>query len=165
MGMHERCIWKENGAPALEIERSTPEAYGLPGHGHEAVFLRSVFPSDSMEWGPERWRVLLARMHRQACEVIPFLEENEFRRFPDFKAADFEAQWNGFYGPAMPVARRELLRVPMGRPGKSAQLRIEGLFVLDGTQKPEWGSLGEFSDALEATTWMAHRSGLPGPLG
>jgi len=164
-GMLERAVWKENGAPALEMERAFPEEYGLPGLDHESIFLRSVFPLEAVDWTASRWRSVLERMYRQACEVVPFLEENEFRRFPDFRASDFEDQWSRYFGTGPLSPRWELMRVPLRRPDKSKQLSVEGLFVLDGANRPEWGSLGEFADALDATSWMAHRSGLAGPLG
>jgi hypothetical protein len=164
-GMASRCVWKEAGAPALEIERASPEHYGLPGSDYDVVFLRSVFAAESASWEPETWRNVLARMFRQACEVMPFLEENEFRRFPDFKARDFSDQWVRFYGVGARQSRRELMRVPLRRQRKEERWNVEGLFLLDGTSQPQWGSLGEFADSLEATAWIAHRSGLAGPLG
>ncbi len=164
-GMLDRVVWKEAGAPAMELERTRPEHYGLPGSDYQVVFLRSVFPSESIEWSPEQWRSVLARMYRQACEIMPFLDENAFRRFPDFRSPDFADQWVRFYGAGQRTSRRELTRVITRELTRSEQWKVEGLFMLDGSQKPQWGSLGEFADALEATAWMAHRSGLAGPLG
>jgi hypothetical protein len=104
-------------------------------------------------------------MHRQVGEIVPFLEENEFRRFPDFKAPDFNDQWVRFYGAGQRLSRRELMRVPLRALEKQERWSVDGLFLLDGSQDPKWGSLGEFAASLEATAWIAHRSGLAGPLG
>ncbi len=164
--MQFRTIWKESGAPAIEMERARPEEYGLPGGDYEVLFVRSVMPPESAAWKPEKWRTVLSRMHRQVSEVIPFLRKNEFRRFPDFEASDFVDQWVRFYGLGEPICRRELMRVPLRREKrKNPTPGIEGLFVFDGSHQPEWGSLGDFSYALEASAWIAHRSGLAGPLG
>ena len=160
-----RTVWKEAGSPAMEIERARPEDYGLPGSDYEVLFIRSVMGPEAVKWEPEAWRAVLARMYRQAAELIPFLEQNEFRRFPDFKAPDFADQWARFYGAKQKSSRLELTRVPMRRLTKAERWGVDGLFLLDGSRDPEWGSLGEFSAALDATAWIAHRSGLAGPLG
>jgi hypothetical protein len=164
-GMAPRVVWKEAGAPAIEIERARPEDYGLPGSDYEVLFVRSVMGSEAAAWEPEMWRSVLARMHRQVGEIVPFLEENEFRRFPDFKAPDFNDQWVRFYGAGQRLSRRELMRVPLRALEKQERWSVDGLFLLDGSQDPKWGSLGEFAASLEATAWIAHRSGLAGPLG
>jgi hypothetical protein len=160
-----RTVWKEAGSPALEIERARPEDYGLPGSDYEVLFIRSVMGPEAVGWDTEAWRGVLARMYRQAAELIPFLERNEFRRFPDFRAPDFADQWAELYGTQQRLSRRELVRVPIRRLTKTERWGVDGLFLLDGSKNPEWGSLGEFSSALEATAWIAHRSGLAGPLG
>lgn len=49
--------------------------------------------------------------------------------------------------------------------GKHARSRIPGVFLLERTTYPQYGSLGEIVGALESVAWIAHRSGFPGPLG
>ncbi len=163
-GMGQRLIWRESGSPTLEIERARPEEYGFPATGEELLFVRACFPAGSEGWSIERWRTVLARMFRQAAELLPFLEERSMRIFPDFRSPHFPKQWAEAYGGGS-LRSREVLRVALSRLRPSEFPKAEGLFSVHRSADPGLGLMGEWAAAIKATAWIAHRSGLRGPLG
>jgi hypothetical protein len=164
MGLSRRVVWKESGAPALEIERAIPGEYGFPLEGREYLFIRSCFPMEAQDWSIDRWRAVCERMFRQAGEILPFLEDHVERIFPDFRGPEFGSHWEEFYG-AGKLSSSDLFRVPVSPAPKTALPRVEGLFHSHRLVAPALGAMGEWSEALNATAWIAHRSGLAGPLG
>jgi hypothetical protein len=164
VGMARRVLWKESGAPTLELERAVPSEYGFPLEGREYLFIRACFPVEAESWSVERWRTICERMFRQAAEVLPFLEQHVEKVFPDFRGPEFAKQWNEFYGSGR-LSSADVFRVPVASPPKGASARVEGLFEVHRMIAPHLGSMAEWSESLHATAWIAHRSGLAGPLG
>ncbi len=164
VGMARRVLWKESGAPTLELERAVPAEYGFPLEGREYLFIRACFPVEAEEWSVERWRTVCERMVRQAAEVMPFLEQHVEKVFPDFRGPEFASHWKEFYGSGR-LMSSDVFRVPLSLPRKGAFPRVEGLFQAHRMTAPQRGAMGEWSESLHATAWIAHRSGLAGPLG
>ncbi|MBU6375690.1 MAG: hypothetical protein KGQ59_06815 [Bdellovibrionales bacterium] len=164
VGLSERAIWREFGAPILEIERADPGEYGFLNTGNQFIFIRSYFPMEAIHWPTHRWKTVCQRMYRQACELIPFLEENVVRIFPDFRQQEFEAEWTSYYS-QMELKRVEAFRAPVNVPGTPFLPQIEGLFYGHRSIAPAMGWMGEWAACLNATAWIAHRSGISGPLG
>ncbi len=106
-------------------------------------------------------RMVGARMLRQAAELIPFLEYHVVRVYPDFRAENEEL--SQAFGFASPDLIPENLRC-LGGAGVGSRSGVEGLFVASGESFPALGSFGPSVAGLEATAWIAHRSGLPGPF-
>lgn len=162
-GMGYRIIWKEAGAPVLEIERVDPSDYRANDPEHQIVFLRTVLPfsPETLDIGYQRQ--IAARMLRQLLEVMPFVDYHIGRIFPDFRISGEQNELSEIYGFALPELIPENLRLYAGK-GLGSESGIEGLFLASGESYPELGTLGGTVAALESTAWIAHRSGLAGPL-
>lgn len=159
-GMADRLVWREPGAPALEIDVSLPEHYGVDEPEHRFVFLRTVLPWDSSTLAPESLRLIAARMVRKASDVMPYLDFHITRVFPDFRAGleDFKIAYPFKAVEELPLGMRALSDRGIG--SKSG---IEGLFLATDESYPRLGSLGATVAALEAVAWLAHRNGKLGP--
>jgi hypothetical protein len=170
-GLSRRMIWKETHAPVLEIEVADPSEYGTKEPDHKLIFLRTVLPFNRESLSPAYQRTIAARMFRVATEIIPFLEYHVIRVYPNFRSAAATAQstvgagdeLSEIYGFPLPQLIPENIRVYEGGANRSLS-GIEGLFIAAGESFPKLGSLGPTIAALEATAWVAHRSGLPGPF-
>ena len=86
-GMRSRLIWKEQGAPFIEVEVGDPNAYEFGDPSHRFLFLRTILPYSSESIEPEYQRNVAIRMFRQLREVIPFLDFHVVQVFPDFREA------------------------------------------------------------------------------
>ena len=164
VGMARRALWKEAGAPALELDQTDPADYGFLNSGSEFVFIRSYFPMEALSWPVHRWKTVCQRMFRQGCELMPFLEKNVERIFPDFRSENFEAEWSEYYG-VNRLTAVDSFRAPVAIPSKPFLPQIEGLFYAHRSAAPASGWMGEWAAALNASAWIAHRSGIAGPLG
>ncbi len=170
-GVSRRMVWKEPDSPVMEIEVADPSEYGTREADHKLIFLRTVLPFNRESLSPAYQRIVAARMFRLATEIIPFLEYHVIRVYPDFRFAARTAQskvgvaeeLSEIYGFALPQLIPENIRVYEGGSNRSLS-EIEGLFVASGESFPKLGSLGPTVAALEATAWVAHRSGLSGPF-
>lgn len=160
-GMSRRTIWKETGAPVLEIEVAHPGDYVLDEPEHRLLFARTLLPYTREGVRPDFQRLISARMLRQLTELIPFLEYHLVRLYPDFRNENTEmSQAFGFASPEMIP---ENLRVYSG-PGVGSRSGIDGLFVASNESFPALGSFGGTVAALESIAWLAHRTGLSGPF-
>jgi phytoene dehydrogenase-like protein len=162
VGAATRMIWSEAGAPPLEIEVVDPLDRGISQSRHRIIFLRTLVPFSPESLAPAYQRRIAGRMFRQLTEVMPFLEFHVVRIYPDFRD-DSDDDFRG----AHPFST--LVEVPVNlraglRSGLGTRTGIEGLFVVSPEAFPELGSLGTAFAALEATAWIAHRSGIAGPL-
>ncbi|OFZ53231.1 MAG: hypothetical protein A2428_11845 [Bdellovibrionales bacterium RIFOXYC1_FULL_54_43] len=174
-GMSSRVVWQEKDAPALEIEVADPLDYGIKEADSRMIHLRTVLPfkPETLEVGYQR--LIATRMLRQLMEIIPFLEYHVTRIYPDFRSVE-----SSRIAPAAVASKSEcelssvyrfkqLQDLPgnlfcFNEKGICSQSGIEGLFVASDESYPELGSLGPTVAALESVAWLAHRSGLPGPL-
>lgn len=163
VGLARRSFWCETGAPPIELERSLPEEYGILSQDCESLFIRSSFPLNSFSWSVDRWKTVLGRMFKQTSEVLPFLEERVSRVFPDFRSVHFVDHWNEFYGGGK-LSQWDGFRVPVSSNPESDPSPYEGFFQVHRSLNPSLGWVGEWSSVLASTAWIAHRSGLPGPL-
>jgi hypothetical protein len=161
-GLWERTIWSEDGAPPIEIEVTDPESYGIDEPEHRLVFLRTPLPFDRESLSVSYQRMIAARMMRQLCEMVPFLEFQVVRIYPDFRSDGGE--FSEVYGFASPEMIPENLRSYEAGSGIGSRTGIEGLFVATNESFPELGAFGPTLAAIEATAWIAHKSGLAGPL-
>jgi hypothetical protein len=162
VGAATRMIWSEAGAPPLEIEVVDPQDRGISQSRHRIIFLRTLVPFSPESLSPIYQRRIAGRMFGQLTEVMPFLEFHVVRIYPDFRD-DSDDDFRG----AHPFST--LVEVPVNlrtglRSGLGTRTGIEGLFVVSPEAFPELGSLGPAYAALEATAWIAHRSGIAGPL-
>ncbi|MCM2321787.1 MAG: hypothetical protein NDJ90_00830 [Oligoflexia bacterium] len=165
-GLTRRLVWQERGAPPLEVECVKPADYGLTARDSVVLFLRTILPFTDESLAPAHLDQVAARMLRQVSEIIPFLEYHILRIYPDFRS-DAEVlvgeRMADVYGFASTQMIPENLRCYSGA-GMGSRTGIEGLFVASGEAYPELGSLGGAVAAIEGVAWLAHRSGLPGPL-
>lgn len=161
-GAGQRLIWKEAGAPAIEIETVAPSDYGLREQGKKLVFLRTLMPYSQESLGAGYQSQVAARMVRKATELFPFLEFHILRIFPDFREAGTEL--GDVYGFPVPQLIPGNLRCYSSVDGIGSESGIDGLFVTNAESYPELGGMGGAVAAIEAVAWLAHRSGLPGPF-
>ena len=161
-GMTSQAVWQEPGAPVLSIEVADPSDYGLIEPENRLIFVRTVLPFTRESLNVEYQRMISARMLRQVTEIFPFLEYHLKRVYPDFRAAATEPLSEA-YGFASPEMIPENLR-SISAGGVGSRSGVEGLFVASGESFPELGSMGGTVAGIEATAWIAHRSGLPGPM-
>ena len=159
-GISRRLIWKEPGAPILEIEvaEATKEALRF-------IFLRTVLPFNQDSLRLDYQQMIAARMFRKFHELFPFSEAHVTRIFPDFGKAGNEESFSRLYGFTEPGLIPGNLRCYGDHRGLGSRSGIEGLLVVSPESFPQLGSQGSLIAALEATAWLAHRNGLPGPIG
>jgi hypothetical protein len=164
-GLSRRSIWKEPGAPVLEIEVADPADYGTRQADQRILFLRTVLPYSNESLNVEYQRIVAARMFRVATELVPFLEQHVSRVFPDFRVSPAEggSELSDVYQFQIPQMIPGNLRV-YEMTAHETSTGVEGLFAAAGDSFPKLGSLGPVVAAIEATAWIAHRSGLPGPI-
>jgi hypothetical protein len=160
-GLSARSIWQEQGAAPLEIEIADPADYDIDEPEHRLIFARTWLPLTAQSLSVAYQRMTAARMLRQLTELLPFLEFHIARIFPDFRTENND--FSEVYGFATVDLIPENLRVERGK-GSGSGSGLEGLFVATGESYPELGTLGSTIAALEATAWIAHRTGLAGPL-
>ncbi len=162
VGVSSRIVWSEQGAPPLEIEVVDPAERGVTLNSQKFIFLRTLLPFEDRSLDHREQRQIAARMFRQLLEVMPFLEFHVIRAYPDFRSdslADFEAAYPFKNLRSIPLNLRSGLES-----GNGTVSGIDGLFVVSAESFPDLGSLGPALAALEATAWVAHRAGIPGPL-
>ncbi len=162
-GMTSRNFWKEPGAPVLEIETANPADYGVMNPGAKLVFLRTVMPFSDESLDPRYQRLMAGRMFRKLTEIMPFVEFHVKRVYPDFHVESSLADFSEAYGFKSLDEIPESLRV-ISKNGVSSRSGVEGLFLATGEAYPENVGMGPLVAALEATAWVAHRAGLPGPF-
>lgn len=162
-GVSSRMVWKEEDSPAMEIEIAEPHEYGSTERELRLVFLRTILPFGEETLQPAYLAKLSARMFRKTCELFPFFETHCTRAYPEFRKGSEDD-----YREAYPFT--QLAEIPenlliFGPKGLGSESGVEGLFIATGESFPEWGSMGPARAALEATAWIAHRSGIAGPFG
>lgn len=170
-GLSRRLIWKEPTAPVLEIEVADPSDYGAKHADQKLIFLRTILPFTQESLVVSYQRMVAARMFRAATEIIPFLEKHVIKVYPDFRYAETASperienadELSEVYNFAIPQVIPENLRV-YDTTNDDTSTGVEGLFVAAGDSFPKLGSLGPTVSAIEATAWIAHRSGLSGPF-
>ena len=161
-GVLSRVVWREEGAPALDIEIAQPEDYGIAEPHHRVIFLRTLLPFREESLAPEYQKLVASRMFRQLIEIMPFLEFHVVRIFPDFRSDSFQdfSQVYDFDSVRMIPAN---LRMGF-RGGVGSRSGVEGLFVATDESFPQLGNFGGTVAALESAAWIAHRCGVAGPL-
>lgn len=169
-GVSPRMVWKERGAPPIEIEITDAEAVGTAsGRRFEqrAIQARTVLPFTEETLKPEFQRKIASRLLRQLTEILPFLESHLVAAYPEFRnSAELPGELGEVYGFTSLDQIPENLRClsPERGTGVGSRSGIEGLFVASGESFPELGSFGGTVAALEAVSWLAHRAGLSGPF-
>lgn len=177
-GMSERMVWKEKGAPPLEIETAFPSDYALADYGlatnreahsrdndsYRLIFLRTLVPYSAESLSPTYQEILAARMVRQLMKLVPFIDRHILKMFPDFRAPSFEADVLKVY------PMRDLSEIPVNlccysKKGIGSDSGVDGLFIVSDEAYPELGSLGTTIASLQAMAWLAHQSGRSGPFG
>ena len=165
-GLGRRIVWKEDGAPPLEIEMAGLNLYGHDEPEKRILYLRTVVPFENSKLQYSYLRMLAARMYRQATEIIPFLEQHVLGAFPDFISAPSDSvrsEFHSIYPWDSVVDIPEHLRFYQGS-GLGSHSGVDGLFVATGESYPGLGMLGSAVAALEGIAWISHRSGIAGPL-
>lgn len=166
-GMSRRMLWQESGGPVIEAEIANSAEYGSSQKEQRTIFLRTVLPFTQETLAPGYQRLVASRMVRAFMAVAPFVEYHIVRVFPDFREPPSDGgagpEFSQTYSMAVPEAIPENLRCYEGE-GSGTDSGIDGLFVTNGEAFPELGTLGGTVAAVEAVAWLAHRSGLAGPL-
>jgi hypothetical protein len=179
-GMSERAVWCEAGSPPLEIEVAKPTDYGVRDAEHRVVFVRTAMPYTAESLSPAFQRVTATRMFRQLLEILPFFEYHVKKIYPDFRTGTRtflealspkspeseltpEAELRKIYGFQSLDAIPDSL-LCLDEEGIGIQSGIENLYCASPESFPNLGTLGPFVAGIEATAWLAHRSGLPGPV-
>ena len=101
-------------------------------------------------------------MLRQLIEICPFIEKQMAYICPEFRPASRE-ELKEIYPFDSLESIPESLRVYNGS-GVGSRSGIGGLFVASDESSPKLGSFGASIASIEASAWIAHRSGLAGPL-
>jgi len=160
-GMSPRIVWQEEGAPALEAEIVNPADYGSAESGVKWIFMRAALAFDRETLKVGALRMTAARMLRQMTEIMPFLEYHIVRIYPDFRTDNKEISEAYSYAALEYIP--DNMRFCDGK-GIGSNTGVEGLFAVSGESYPALGSFGQTVAALESAAWIAHRSGLAGPL-
>ncbi len=161
-GMARRVIWQEKNAPSIEIERVHPSEYGQKDGSRIVLFLRTLMPMTEESLSPAYQRLIGARLLRKATQISPFLEYHIRKIYPDFRAENTRELHEVYGFKALTEIPPQLL-VFSGQ-GAGAQSGVEGLFLSSKEAFPSMGLFGGAVSALEGVAWVAHRSGLAGPL-
>lgn len=161
-GCSRRMIWKESGAPAIEIEIAHPTEYGITDRDQIYIFARTIVPfkNETLELGYQK--LLAARVFKQLTEIFPFLEYHLVNLYPDFRGGA-DDEFKQVYGFESLKVIPEFLRVNHGV-GMGSQLLAEGFFVNTSEAYPHYGFMGALKAAIESTAWIAHKNSLSGPL-
>jgi hypothetical protein len=162
-GMGTRVIWKEPGAPSLEIEVAEPSDYELGRSREKFIFLRTWLPFSPETLEPSYQKLVASRMFRQLTEIFPFLEYHVVNVFPDFRKGgqESEEEFREAYGFTATHRIPENLRCLSGT-GIGCQSGITGLFVGNGESFPMLGSFGGTVAAFEAISRFARAQQQPG---
>ncbi|MGE0614724.1 MAG: hypothetical protein AB7P04_03710 [Bacteriovoracia bacterium] len=157
-GMNRRAIWKDQDAPALEIETADPSDYNLGQPEHQLVFLRTTLPFTQESLTVSYQRLIASRMFRQLCDLFPFLEFHVSKVFPDFRAGvgTEREEFSEMYGFVTPELVPENLRVYADE-GAGADSGIENLYVTNGEAYPQFGSFGGTVAAVQAVSAFVRR--------
>ncbi|MBC7690131.1 MAG: hypothetical protein H7222_00025 [Methylotenera sp.] len=162
-GMTSRMIWQQPDSPSLDLELISD-----PGNPDEMLLmLRTVVPYASQSLDPEFQRVTAARMFQKLRELLPFLESAVIGIEPEFRT---EVHQSSSFQQSEPCHRwKDIAEIPahlliFGGKGVGCRTGIEGLFISSYESFPSLGSFGGFLAAIEASAWIAHRCGLPGPF-
>jgi len=121
-----------------------------------------LMPMTEESLTPAYQRLISARLLRQATQISPFLEYHIKRIFPDFRAEGGRELQEAFGFKALTEIPPQLLCYAGA--GTGAQSGIEGLFLSSKEAFPMMGLQGGAISALESVAWVAHRSGMAGPL-
>ncbi len=150
-GLNRRSIWKEKGAPALEIEMASPSDYGMGVTGRKLIFARTVLPYHPDSLKIETQRRVASQMFQQLSELLPFLEFHVVDIFPDFRKSykRGDDEFSLYYGFVSPEFIPENLCVYEGR-GEGVFTGIQRLYGAAGESFPCWGNLGPYLAALES---------------
>lgn len=174
-GISRRMLWQEAGAPPLEIEWVDPREYQQENPEQALFFIRTVLPYSAMSLNFREQRTMAARALKKVGQLCPFLEFHLRSIFPEFGpglnsdvhneggANSTEKEFKAFY------EFSSLEEIPSsllcyGGKGLGSESGLEGLFLASKESYPDLGSLGPIRAALEGVAWIAHRSGLPGPV-
>jgi hypothetical protein len=152
-GMTHRSIWKEPGAPALEIEFAATDDYGLSKSDNVLVFLRTTLPYRAESLDPDYQLMMGSRMLAQLGELVPFLEYHVVNLYPDCRLPPTLAreQFAEAYGFLELEKIPDNLRViPQHIKGVGHESGIAGLYVASNESYPDLGSLGPTLAALQA---------------
>lgn len=160
-GISKRILWKESGAPVIEIELADLVDYGVSEPEKQLLFARTQLPFHEESLSLAYQQRISARMFRQLSEIFPFLESHLICVYPDFRSRPEE--FKEAYGFSGLEEIPENLRCISGK-GVGSQSGVERLFVVSGESFPSLGTLGGAVAAVEATAWLAHWSGLSGPF-
>jgi hypothetical protein len=161
-GMARRVIWQEKGAPFVEMELVHPSDYGLKDGNRVILFLRTMMPMTEESLTPAYQRLISARLLRKATQISPFLEYHIRRIYPDFREEPSREMREQYGFKALTEIPPQLLCY--AGEGIGAQSGVEGLFASSRESFPMFGMHGGAVCALEGVAWVAHRSGLAGPL-
>lgn len=170
-GISRRMLWQELNSPPLEIEWVSPGEYQQDKSDQALLFVRTVMPYSSESLSFKEQRILAGRALKKAGQLCPFLEFHLRSVFPDFGPGFnndgggeiSEKEFKSFYSFSAVEDIPSPLLCFAGK-GLGAQSGLEGLFLASKESYPELGSLGPLAAAIEGTAWIAHRSGLAGPI-
>lgn len=187
-----RIVFQEKDAPPLEVEIANPIDFGVNDPEYRYVHVRTVLPFTAETLEPEYQRIMAGRMIRKLTELFPFLEYHVLHLYPDFRISASQREKLTLFGgvaakaegkekrsEALPVevlselaqlyAFKKLEEIPAnllvyGDEGLGSASGIGHLFLVNEEAYPELGSLGPVWAALESMAWLAHKSGMNGPL-
>lgn len=169
-GLMNQAVWQETGAPSLEIEVANPKDYNIGGDDSRLIFLRTQLPYEEKYLQTSTLRLIATRMLRQLMEILPFLEYHVIQIYPDFRRVHqlstseedmTELEKLYYFKKLSEIPSNLLCYADTGLPSKT---HIEGVFLVNQQTRPELGSLGGVLSAVESVAWIAHKSGLSGPL-
>jgi len=150
-GVASKVIWKEKGAPAIEIEVADPRDYDRDGNEHRYIFVRTWLPFEDQSLDPNYQQILSARMFRQLKTIFPFIEYHVVRLFPDFRTGlrNNKDEFSEAYPYVSVSLIPENLRCIKGE-GAGFESGVGGLYVASGESYPDLGSLGGVVAGIQA---------------
>lgn len=163
-GMMWRTIWKQPGAPLMEIELADPADYHLGKSQNRMIFLRTTVPYTHETLQPDYQRIILGRMFKHVTQIMPFLEFHLVNLYPDFRIEedltpeekDFESI---FHYKALEEIPDSLRVYHSGAKGHGLGYRtpVDFLFHAAADSYPKLGSFGPTLAALESVSDFVDR--------
>ena len=152
-GIGHRLVWKERGAPALEVEVADPDDYYLGKSATRLLFVRTWMPFSQESLSASYQRLIAARMFRQMMDLFPFLEYHVIRVYPDFRneVAPRQEELSEIYNFTQPHHIPDNLRAIEGE-GLGFFSGLQRLYVASNESYPSWGSYGATVAAIEAVS-------------
>lgn len=150
-GLGSRTVWKELGAPAVEIEVVNPEDYQTGANDRKLIFVRTQLPYTQEALSVAYQKKIASRLFRLTKRLLPYLEYHVVKLYPDFRDEQREdtEDFSEKYGFVSPEMIPHHLRLYYGD-GVGVNSGVNGLFLASQESYPRLGTLGPTVAAIES---------------